>query len=143
MLTVMNGCLKNSITDRGIATHDFLWVSDSKTRLYRGGQYPPLRGTLLVLESQESVLYSRGSVPFFETYPSKYIPNPLRLRTQVAEQTPQYLAREVLALTKLNWNNTQFDGAEPVTLTASRQCSSVLRYCSEGRQIEPRYSFYM
>jgi hypothetical protein len=132
-----------ALADRGIATHDFLWVSDSKTRLYRGGQYPPLRGTLLVLDGQESVLYSRGSVPFFETYPSKYIPNPLRLRTQVAEQTPQYLAREVLALTKLNWNNTQFDGAEPVTLTASRQCSSVLRYCSEGRQIEPRYSFYM
>jgi hypothetical protein len=45
--------------------------------------------------------------------------------------------------TKMNWNNTQFDGSTPVTLRASRECSSVLRYCSEARSIEPRYSFYM
>lgn len=132
-----------ALSERGIATYDFLWLSDSKTKLYRAGQYPPLRGTLLTLDDQEMVLYTRGSVPFFETYPGKYIPNPLRIRIDAAEQTPQYLAREILALTKMNWNNTLFDGAEPVTLRASRQCSSVLRYCSEGRQIEPRYSYYM
>jgi hypothetical protein len=132
-----------ALAERNIATHDFLWVSDSNTRLYRAGQYPPLRGTLLTLDDQEMVLYTRGSVPFFETYPGKYIPRPLRVRAESTEQTLQYLAREILALTKMNWNNTQFDGAEPVTLRASRQCSSVLRYCSEGRHIEPRYSYYM
>jgi hypothetical protein len=104
--------------------------------------YPPLRDTLLTLDEQEMVLYTRGSVPFFETYPGKYIPRPLRIHADSTEQTPQYLAREILALTKMNWNNTQFDGAEPVTLRASRQCSSVLRYCSEARHIEPRYSYY-
>jgi hypothetical protein len=132
-----------ALTERGIATHDFLWVSDSNTKLYRAGQYPPLRGTLLTLDEQEMVLYTRGSVPFFETYPGKYIPHPLRVHAESTEQTSQYLAREILALTKMNWNNTQFDGAEPVTLRASRQCSSVLRYCSEARHIEPRYSYYM
>jgi hypothetical protein len=132
-----------ALAERGIATHDFLWVSDSNTKLYRAGQYPPLRGTLLTLDEREMVLYTRGSVPFFETYPGKYIPRPLRVRAESTEQTPQYLAREILGLTKMNWNNTQFDGAEPVTLRASRQCSSVLRYCSEARHIEPRYSYYM
>jgi hypothetical protein len=132
-----------ALAERGISTHDFLWVSDSGTKLYRAGQYPPLRGTLLTLDEREMILYTRGSVPFFETYPGKYIPRPLRIRAESAEQTPQYLAREILALTKMNWNNTQFDGAEPVTLRASRQCSSVLRYCSEARPIEPRYSYYM
>ena len=106
-------------------------------------KYPPLRGSLLVLDEREMVLYTRGSVPFFETYPGKYIPRPLRIRAEDTEQTPQYLAREILALTKMNWNNTQFDGSVPVTLRASRQCSSVLRYCSEARSIEPRYSYYM
>lgn len=132
-----------ALTERDIATHDFLWISDSKTRLYRSGPYPPLRGTFLALDDRELVLYTRGSVPFFETYPGKYIPNPLRIYAHDPDQHSQYLAREVLALTKMNWNNTQFDGAEPVTLRASRQCSSVLRYCSEGRRIEPRYSYYM
>lgn len=132
-----------ALAERGIATHDLLWVSNSHTRLYRAGQYPPLRGTLLTLDEQEIVLYTRGSVPFFETYPGKYIPRPLRVHAASTEQTQLYLAREILALTKMNWNNTQFDGSEPVTLRASRQCSSVLRYCSEARPIEPRYSYYM
>jgi hypothetical protein len=136
------GCIA-ALEERRIATHDFLSITDSNTRLFRSGQYPPLRGTLLVLDDREMVLYTRGSTPFFETYPGKYIPRPLRIRAERTEQTPQYLAREILALTKMNWNNTQFDASIPVTLRASRQCSSVLRYCSEARSIEPRYSYYM
>jgi len=123
-----------ALAERGISTHDFLWLSDSNTKLYRAGQYPPLRGTLLTLDEREMVLYTRGSVPFFETYPGKYIPpSSASSRRTSTDQTPHYLAREILALTKMNWNNSQFDGAEPVTLRASRQCSSVLRYCSEAR----------
>lgn len=115
-----------ALAERGIAMHDFISISSAATKLYRAGQYPPLRGTLLTLDEREMVLYTRGSVPFFETYPGQYIPRPLRVRAESTEQTPQYLAREILALTKMNWNNTQFDGSEPVTLRASRQCSSVL-----------------
>lgn len=132
-----------ALREKGISTHDFLWVSESATKLYRAGKYPPLRGTLLMLDDREMVLYTRGSVDFFETYPGKYIPTPLRIRSENAEQTQRFLAREILALSKMNWNNTQFDRAQPITLQASRKCSNVLRYCSEGRQIEPRYSFYM
>jgi len=132
-----------ALKEKGIGTRDFLWISASATKLYRTGKYPPLRGTLLTLDDREMVLYTRGSIDFFETYPGKYVPIPLRIRSEKTEQTQRFLAREVLALSKMNWNNTQFDGAEPVTLRASRNCSSVLRYCSGGRQIEPRYSFYM
>lgn len=132
-----------ALREKGISTHDFLWVSNSASRLYRGGVYPPLRGTLVSLDDTEMVLYTRGSVEFFETYPGKYLPVPLRLRCESTEQTQKFLAREVLALSKMNWNNTQFDGAEPVTLRASRKCSGVLRYCSMSLPIEPRYSFYM
>lgn len=102
-----------------------------------------MRGTLFTLDDSEMVLYTRGSVDFFETYPGRYVPVPLRVRSESTEQTQRFLAKELLALTKMNWNNTQFDGAEPVTLKASRKCSGVLRYCSEGLPIEPRYSFYM
>lgn len=132
-----------ALKEKGISTHDFLWVSESATKLYRAGKYPPLRGTLLTLDEREIVLYTRGSVDFFETYPGKYVPTPLRIRLENTEQTQLFLAREILALTKMNWNNTQFDRAQPITMQASRNCSNVLRYCSEGRQVEPRYSFYM
>lgn len=132
-----------ALTEANISSHDFLWLTGSGTKLYRAGKYPPLRGTVLSLDDHEMVLYTRGSVDFFQTYPGKYIPVPLRIRSEKTEETQRFLAREILALTKMNWNRTQFDGAEPITLQASRKCSNVLRYCSGGRQIEPRYSFYM
>lgn len=132
-----------ALEDKKISTHDFLWLSSSSTKLYRAGKYPPLRGTMLTLDDREMVLYTRGSVDFFETYPGRYVPVPIRVTSESTEQTQRFLAREILSLSKMNWNKTQFDGAEPVTLQAARKCSNILRYCSEGRQIEPRYSFYM
>jgi len=115
------------------------WAQPSPNPVCAQGKESELVQDLLL----ELVLYTRSSVDFFETYPGKYVPTPLRIRLENTEQTQLFLAREILALTKMNWNNTQFDRAQPITLQASRNCSNVLRYCSEGRQIEPRYSYYM
>jgi len=72
-----------------------------------------------------------------------YIPAPLLIETACVEQTPLTIAKEILALTKMNWNNTQFDGALPITLRAARQVSKILKYVGDDEGIEPRYSFYM
>ena len=52
-------------------------------------------------------------------------------------------SREILSLTKMNWNNTQFDGAEPITLRAARQVGSILKYVANDEPVHSRYSFYM
>ncbi|MFB3924330.1 MAG: hypothetical protein ACE145_21630 [Terriglobia bacterium] len=126
-----------------IELFDFISMTDSYSRLFRGGAYPPLRGTLLALDESTAILYTRGSVSFFETYPGKYVPVPLLFRSDRTSETQRTLAYEILALTKMNWNNTQFDGSEPLTIRAARQVKAVLRYCGEGDPIEPAYSFYM
>jgi hypothetical protein len=53
------------------------------------------------------------------------------------------LAHEILALAKLNWNTTQFDGGDPVTIQASRVVGQVLRFCGGDQIIAPRYGFHM
>ena len=60
-----------------------------------------------------------------------------------AAQTSQFLAQELMALTKLNWNNTQFDGGAPITIRVARKVGDVLKYVPEGQTVQPRYSFYM
>jgi hypothetical protein len=135
---------QSAITDNRISCVDLINISeDSTTRLYRYGNYPPLRGTFLSLSDSKHLFYTRGSIEFFTTYPGMYIPNPILIETASIEQTPLYLATEILALTKMNWNNTQFDGALPITLRAARQVSKILKYVDENDSIEPRYSFYM
>lgn len=122
---------------------DLLHLGRSHTRLFRTGSYPPLRGTLWNLDDQTHVLYTRGSVDFFSTYPGLYVPRPLRLHCSSIEQTPRFLASEILALTKMNWNNTQFDRGEPITMRAADQVGDILKYVGKGDRIAPRYSFYM
>ena len=50
-----------------------------------------------------------------------YVPRPLEFTTYRAETPVEQLAREMLSLSKLNWNNTQFDGGEPITVRAARR----------------------
>jgi len=48
---------------------------------------PPLRGTLLHLGRQMGLLYLRGSVSFFETYPGLYVPRPLEFDLAHSDST--------------------------------------------------------
>lgn len=134
----------NSAVDgQGLETADFLVISKAFTRLYRDGNYPPLRGTMLSLDKNIHLLYTKGSVPYYATYPGMYVPRPLKFQIAQADESPRRLAEEILALTKLNWNNTQFDGGEPITMRVAHQVGKVLKYVPDGGIVQPRYSFYM
>lgn len=129
--------------NKQIHSLDLLVIDRSKTRLFRMGIYPPLRGTFLTLDGSSHRLYSRGSVDFFSTYPGKYVPRSLDMGCEAHEQTPRFLAKEILALSKMNWNNTQFDGFYPITVRAAREVGKILKYVRSGGRIQSRYSYYM
>lgn len=126
-----------------IDTVDFVTVMDSRARLFRNGAYPPYRGTLLALDERRQLLYTKGSVWYYKTYPGMYIPQPLELRVVRSEQSPAFLAKEILGLTKMNWNNTQFDGKYPITLSCARKVGEIMKYLDEHERPQIRYGYYM
>jgi hypothetical protein len=114
---------RSAIEELGIEYADLLTIRESFTRLFRDNYYPPLRGSLLSLDDRYHVLYTRGSVEFFGTYPGLYVPLPLEMVCEDTEESVEILAREILALTKMNWNNTQLDGkAQSVMMSVWRTC---------------------
>jgi hypothetical protein len=127
----------------GIGSSDLLSLRRAYTKLFRPGSYPPQRGTLWTLERERHILYTRGSVPFYETYPGLYVPRPIEFRVHDPEETPVALASELLVLTKMNWNTTEFAQRDPITLRAADQVSDILRYVSEHDPIESSYAPYM
>ena len=131
-----------AIRDERIELFDFIAISKSITRLHRDGKYPPLRGTFWELDDEYKILYTKGSIDFFQTYPGLYTPRTLKLKIAYTEQTPKQLAEEILALTKMNWNNTQLDNAMPITIKAARQVGDILKYVKEG-EYQSSYCFYM
>ncbi len=122
---------------------EFVSLTRSNSKLFRTGAYPPLRGTFLSLDGMAHVLYTRGGVDFFSTYPGMYVPTPLKFRCDLVEQTPRFIASEMLALSKMNWNNTQFDGGEPITTRAAHKVGHILRYVELDGKVQSRYSYYM
>lgn len=138
--------VRSALQQEHISMCDMVSIRRSSIRLFRNGAYPTLRGTHVSLGEMGHLLYTRGSVPFFETYPGLYAPRAIELRFDATEQSPEVLCREVLALTKMNWNNTQFDMREPITLRAARRVGDIMKYVPEDAPVDAiarRYSFYM
>ncbi len=122
---------------------DLVSMRKSMTRLFRQGPYPPLRGTYLELDKDQSLLYTNGSVDFYRSYPGLYVPRPLSLTWDAVQQSPRTLLREVLALTKMNWNTTVFANAEPITISAARVVGDIMRHVGTDGPLHEGYSFYM
>jgi hypothetical protein len=53
------------------------------------------------------------------------------------------LIKEVLILTKMNWNSANFSGAMPITLRFADLVGEILREMPEGFEPNPKYKFYM
>ena len=132
--------LLEALSDELIADGD---LERALRRLFRDGEYPTLRGTLLSLDHHSHVLYTRGGVDFFKTYPGMYVPRPLGFLCHETQQTTRSLSREILGLTKMNWNNTQFDNADPIIVKAARRVGSVLKYVDDEEPVQYRYAYYM
>jgi hypothetical protein len=137
--------IESALDARSIDHADLVWVlADSeRCRLFRNGENSVLRGTFVELDAERQVLFTRGSVEYYRTYPGMYIPVPIGLRPALTESDPLALAREVLALSKMNWNQSQLDGRLPITLSAARKIAGILKHVPDGRQVEGRYASFM
>lgn len=135
---------KGAATAGRLDSIELLWLSNADDiRLYRRGQFPPLRGTLLTIDGHRQILYTHGSIPFYKTYPGMYVPQPIAIRAVDTESSGETLAREILALTKMNWNQTQMDGRDPITLRTARTVGAVLRHVGPNDNPSSRYAHYM
>jgi hypothetical protein len=68
---------ENAAADMRVQSTDFVTILDSDFRLFRKGIYPPYRGSQVELDKKTHVLYTRGSVKYYRTQTSLYIPQPL------------------------------------------------------------------
>jgi hypothetical protein len=130
--------------DAGLDVLELIWLPrDDHVRLFRSAPNPPLRGTLLSLDDTRHTLYKRGSVPFYKVYPGMYVPVPRAFQFIQAESSPEAIAAEILALTKMNWNQTQLDGREPITLNTADRVGEILRHLGPDERPAGRYAFYI
>lgn len=136
---------RDGFTDalKSISEVDLVTVGTSGNfRLFREGEYPPLRGTLMHI-GDSYFLYTTGYLPEIKKYPHGHVPAPLRIVDHYGDSSKTKLLNEILTLTKMNWNTANVDGTFPITLQFARLVGEILREIPEDRMPNPKYSFYM
>ena len=126
-----------------ISDYDFVSVTQQGTRLFREGQYPPLRGTHACIAQRFHVLYTMGFIPALRGYPRGYVPDPLVVTDHHGQSSPERICAELMALSKMNWNSADFAATEPITLKFAKRVGEIMTELPEGEEPKPLFKFYM
>ncbi len=122
---------------------DFVAFGSRDIRFFRAGQSPPLRGTMITLGKGNAILYTRGYVPFLGTHLGPRIPRPIEIVEHFGSSTMTQICQEILTLTKLDWNSSDFAGRDPITTAFSEDVGHILAELPRAHKPRPHYRFYM
>ncbi len=98
----------------------------------KADNYPLRRGSLLTIGADAALIWTQGSAPSVTGGQAWYqegkgIPRPLLLRRFAGRSDARTLGREVLALSKMNWNNDQLYDTYPATLGFAHDLAEVVK----------------
>ena len=112
-------------------------------RLYHSSDNPVMRGTALIRSESKAVLCTKGWVPRLQTFPGSEAPVPLSVEVIRGDADIRLVLRDILALTKLNYNACSFADGMPVTLRFDDAVGEILA-AGEHRSTPPlSFKFYI
>jgi hypothetical protein len=121
-------------------------TTGGETKLFRDGDYPVLRGTALILDEKNAYLWTNGYVPQLDTYIGPETPNPLfitLLRSKHEMPKMDIVLKDIVGLTKINYNSCNYNDSLPVTVRFARMVGEVLTMGSaKGTEKQP-FKFYV
>ncbi len=115
----------------------------SGRRLYREGKYPVLRGTVIQKNDHSCLLWANGFKPRIAAYDGWETPLPLLVDIQHGEHEILQVAKDILSLTKLNYNACHLSDSMPITIGYSASVGEILVNSSPNTQARPNFKFYI
>lgn len=112
-------------------------------RLYRAGTRPVLRGTFWRVSQRRGFLWGSGFKPRLRTYDGSDVPQPLCIEVQHGDAEVQDVGRDILALTKLNYNCCKLGENEPVTIHFSSAVGEILVSNRKIGKHLPNFKYYI
>jgi hypothetical protein len=99
---------------------------DSNFKLYRDFNYCIPRGSALIVTSNLAYLWTKGFIPRIQTQLGLETPNPISIEVVRGDKDILIVCKDILALTKLNYNACIFADGSPVTLRFADAIGEVL-----------------
>ena len=117
--------------------------AQSRIRLITTSKYPPLRGTRFSI-GELDYLYTTGYIASLNEFHGMHVPAPLQIADHIGQDsTRDTLLREVLTLTKLNWNSAALGGLLPITIKFSGLVGEIMREIPADREPLPQFKYYI
>jgi hypothetical protein len=112
-------------------------------RMYREGTRPAIRGSFCAPSGRLGYLWASGFTARLRTYPGWEVPVPLSIEVQHGDADITQVARDILALTKLNYNACRLGDSEPVTIGFSDSVGEILVSNRSVKERSPKFKFYI
>lgn len=120
-------------------------IRDEKIfKLFRAnGDYPILRGTAYIRNEKTAFLWTKGFIPRIQSVLGLETPNPLYIQIVKGNADINIVCKDILALTKLNYNSCRFCDGKPVTLKFADLIGDILTAGpNEGLEVLP-FMYYI
>ena len=120
-------------------------ISDrAKFKLYRKNScYPIMRGMALFIDDKNSFLWTTGFVPRLQTALGLEVPSPIHISIDKGDAEISTVTKDILALTKLNYNACQYGDHIPVTLRFADKIGEILTAYSETKTPPLAFKYYI
>lgn len=105
--------------------------------------YGVMRGMAVKISEKEAYLVTRGFIPRLNTASSLEIPNPLHIQITAGSADIDTVLKDVLALTKLNYNACLHGDGLPVTLRFSNIIGSILTATDDWKTEQRKFMYYI
>ena len=103
-----------------------LFRHDTHPVVSRRGMYPVLRGVFWQRTERHGFLFTSGFKERIAVYDGWEVPVPLSITLQHGEAELVVIARDILALSKANYNACQLGESEPITVKYSDRVGEIL-----------------
>ncbi|WP_221934349.1 hypothetical protein [Aliiglaciecola sp. M165] len=110
---------------------------EKQFKLYSPTDHPLLRGAYYIDSYRKAYLYTKGFVPRLGTYQGREVPNPLAIEISFGEADIKQVLKDILGLTKVNFNRCDFADGEPVTLRFADQVGEILTATPTAHDLPP------
>ena len=120
-------------------------IADAKDnmKLFRPGKYPVMRGSTLLLDDDAAFLWTAGYVPRLDTYLGPETPNPLLVRRQRGACHFDTILRDVMGLTKINFNSCLHNDRLPVTIRFADAVGEIMLAAPQIGEPRLPFKFYI
>jgi hypothetical protein len=112
-------------------------------KLFRPGRYPVIRGSALLLDDDQAFLWTAGYTPRLDTYLGPETPNPLLIRRQRGDCPFDTILRDLMGLTKINFNSCLHNDRLPVTIRFADAVGEIMLAAPQSGEPRLPFKFYI